>query len=182
MVFGKIVVFDLKLTQNLKTHSNFWWTVLGDRSGCDKQNCRYSRFEAAPVVVLTANTTLRRGGIWNLAFKHHRKIWKLTENFENSRGAAEWVLIWYRQPSLSHAYGEIWPHMFLAQYGSPDLRQVQQCTTGCESGSEKFEKRKVKNKSFHSFWRSAKWNKSLHSFSRNPKWKKNAFTLFREAK
>ena len=24
MVFGKIVVFDLKLTQNLKNHSKFW--------------------------------------------------------------------------------------------------------------------------------------------------------------
>ena len=53
---------------------NFWLTVPGNRSGCDKQNCRYSRFEAAPVVVLTANIMLRRGGIWNLALKHHGKI------------------------------------------------------------------------------------------------------------
>ena len=29
--------------------------------------------EAARVVVLTANITLQRGGIWNLGFKHHGK-------------------------------------------------------------------------------------------------------------
>ena len=50
--------------------------------------------EAARVVVLTANITLRRGGIWNLAqtplknFKTHWNIWRLTEKFENSRGAS----------------------------------------------------------------------------------------------
>ena len=31
----------------LNTHSNFWWTVPGDRSGCDEQNCRWSRFEVS---------------------------------------------------------------------------------------------------------------------------------------
>ena len=25
-------------------------------------------------------------------------------------------------PSLSHVYGEIWPHMFVVQNGQPDLR------------------------------------------------------------
>ena len=52
-----------------------------------------------------------------------------------------------------------------------------------ESGSEKFEKWKVKKWSFHSFSRSAKWKKiCFHSFSRSAKWKINAFTLFREVK
>ena len=57
-----------------------------------------------------------------------------------------------------------------------------------ESGSLKFEKWKVKTKSFHSFSRSAKWKKMLslffekckvkikcfHSFSRSEKWNQNA--------
>ena len=48
--------------------------------------------------------------------------------------------------------------------------QMYGCQTGTsESGFLKFEKWKVKIKSFHSFSRSAKW-------------KKNAFTLFREVK
>ena len=55
----KSVVFDSS-TQNLKTHSNFW---------CRGVNNKHHA---------------RRGGIWNLAFKHHWKIWKLTEIFENS--------------------------------------------------------------------------------------------------
>ena len=32
-------------------------------------------------MVLITNILLRRGGIWNLAFKHHGKISKLTEKF-----------------------------------------------------------------------------------------------------
>ena len=57
-----------------------------------------------------------------------------------------------------------------------------------ESGSEKFEKWKVKKRSFHSFSRSAKWKKyaftlfrevqsekkCFHSFSRSEKWNQNA--------
>ena len=37
--------------------------------------------EAARVVVLTANITLRRGGIWISAFKQTGKISNLTEEF-----------------------------------------------------------------------------------------------------
>ena len=58
------------------------------------------------------------------------------------------------------------------------MDQIESGTS--ESGFLKFEKWKVKKKSFHSFPRSAKWKKYFHSFSRSEKWKKNAFTLFRE--
>ena len=65
-----------------------------------------------------------------------------------------------------------------------------------ERGSAKFEKRKVKKRSFHSFSRSAKWKKyaftlfrevqseknMLSLFFEKCKVKKNAFTLFREVK
>ena len=59
--------------------------------------------------------------------------------------------------------------------------------TNLESGTSeigflKFEKWKVKIKSFHSFSRSAKWKKCFNSFSRSAKWNQNAFTLFREVK
>ena len=42
--------------------------------------------EAAREVVLTANITLGRGGIWNLAFKDDGKISKFTEKSENTLG------------------------------------------------------------------------------------------------
>ena len=45
-----------------------------------------------------------------------------------------------------------------------------------------FEVREVKNKSFHSFSRSAKWKKMLSLFFREVQSEKNAFTLFREVK
>ena len=44
------------------------------------------RFEAARVVVLTANIMPGRGGIWNLAFKDDGKISKFTEKSENTLG------------------------------------------------------------------------------------------------
>jgi len=49
------------------------------------------------VVKLITNILLRRGGIWNLAFKHHGKISKLTEKFENSLGCASWVFKFFSE-------------------------------------------------------------------------------------
>ena len=45
--------------------------------------------------MLTANVTLRRGGIWNLAFKHHRKISKLSfiSNSTLTMSTLCWVMI-----------------------------------------------------------------------------------------
>ena len=57
MVFGKSWCLPQTLTRNLKNHWKFW---------------KLAQF--FDVVVLTTNITLQRGGIRNLAFKHHKKI------------------------------------------------------------------------------------------------------------
>ena len=133
---------------------------------------------------------------WKLGFriwlKHHGKISKLTEKFENSRGAAERVSIWYSHPSLSHVYGEIWPHMFLAQNGPTDRcsNVLQAARVGLGSSRSKeinksfhslfFEKCKVKKepsllkKSFHSFPGSEMWNQSAS----RPRWRSESSQEF----
>ena len=70
-----------------------------------------------------------------------------------------------------------WRELLLVFFANSPLR-----TGTSESGFLKFEKWKVKIKSFHSFSRSAKWKKMLSLFFEKCKVKKNAFTLFREVK